>query len=338
MRKKTVLFGLLIGLLWMFPSAVFCQDYKIGVLANRGAAKAMSDWKATADYLTAKTGKSFAIYPLDYQLIQEMTKEKKIDFFLTNSAMYSELNKLYGAQAIATQINQYKNQPMDKFSSTILAKKDSPIENLNDLKGKDFACASKSAFGGWLMTVRLFLENGIKPEDLKSIRELKTHDNVIYAVFNGAVPAGSVRTGSLEKMVQEGKVKFEDFKVVNRIADDFPLLHSAQLYPEYPMAACQHVPPEIRKEVARLMISIPEKDPALTSAKIAGWKEPLDYQSVVECLAAIKHGAFANVALATPAATEKPAVSAPAQPPSSAAQVKPQARIPRVRQQAPAVQ
>ncbi len=335
MMKKTVLCGVLFGLLWMLPSTVLSQDYKIGVLANRGAMKAIEDWKATADYLTAKTGKTFVIHPYDYQLIQQMTKEKKIDFILTNSAMYAELNKLYGAQAIVTQINQYKGQPMDQFGSTILVKKDSPVEKLNDLKGKEVGTASKSAFGGWQMPLRFFLENGIKPEDFKSVRPLKTHDNVIYAVFNGAVDVGTVRTGSLEKMVQEGKVKFEDFKIINRIADDFPLLHSTQLYPEYPMAACQHVPVEFRKEVAKLLMSIPAKDPALTTARIAGWKEPLDYQPVVECLVAIKQGAFANVTLpAVQAPAGEKAVSAASQQPAGAPPVKPQARKPKVRQQA----
>ncbi len=93
-------------------------------------------------------------------------------------------------------------------------------------------------------------------------------------------------------MVQEGKVKMSDFKVIHQISDDFPLVHSTELYPEYPMAACQHVPPEIRTLVARALTSIPSSDPSLASAKIAGWKEPLEYKPVGECLAQIKYGAF----------------------------------------------
>jgi two-component system, LuxR family, sensor histidine kinase TtrS len=340
MNTKIILIMLLIGAFWFAPSLCLSQDqeYKIGVLANRGAPQVIKEWKATADLLSAKTGKSFTVVPLEYDQVTEWTKEKKIDFVLTNSAMYAELNRLHGLQVIATQVNQYKNQPMDKFGSTILVKNDSPIKNVGEFKGKDFACASRSAFGGWLMTVRLFMENGMNPDaDLGSLRELKTHDNVVYAVFNGAVAGGSVRTGTLEKMVQEGKVKATDFRVIQQIEDDFPLAHSTQLYPEYPFAACQQVPAAIKQQVAKILIDIPATDTANTSAKIIGWKEPLDYAPVIECLAMIKYGVFKNQAQAAPAAIpavqapEKVAESTPVPPPPEAGKAKSQAGIRKVR-------
>lgn len=340
MNKKIILIMLLLGVFWFAPSTCFSQDqeYKIGVLANRGAPQAIKEWKAMADFLSAKTGKSFTIVPLEYDQVPEWTKEKKIDFVLTNSGMYAELNKLYGLQVIATQVNQYRNQAMDKFGSTILVKSDSPIKNLAEFKGKDFACASRSAFGGWLMTVRLFMENGMNPDtDLGSLRELKLHDNVVYAVLNGAVAGGSVRTGTLEKMIQEGKVKTTDFRVIQQIEDDFPLVHSTQLYPEYPFAACPQVPSAIKQQVGKILIGIPETDPANTSAKIVGWKEPLDYGPVIECLAKIKWGVFKNQAQAPPAAApvvqapEKVAESAPDPPQPETGKARTQGRLNKVR-------
>jgi two-component system, LuxR family, sensor histidine kinase TtrS len=343
MNRILITIVLLLGLIWCAPSSCFSQDqeFKIGVLANRGAPQAFKEWKATADFLSAKTGKNFTIVPLEYDQLPEWTKEMKADFILTNSAMYAELHRLYGLQAIATQVNKYKDLSMDKFGSTILVKSDSPAKNLADFKGKDFACASRSAFGGWLMTVRLFMENGINPEaELGSLRELKTHDNVVYAVLNGAVAGGSVRTGTLEKMIQEGKVKVTDFRIIQQIPDDFPLAHSTQLYPEYPFAACQHVPQAVKQQVAKALIAIPATDPANTSAKIFGWKEPLDYGPVIECLAMIKYGVFKDQA-ASAAAAQPPAPTAPAPekiaespsvpPQATAGQAKTQARIPRVR-------
>ncbi len=300
-----------VAALSLLPSAAVCQDLNIGVLANRGKVAALKEWKATADYLSAHTGRTFTIVALDYDQLPGATRDKQIDFVLTNSAMYAEYNKLYGIEAIATQVNQHQGQPLDKFSSTIVVKANSPIANLSDLKNKDFACASRSAFGGWLMTVRLLLENGIDPNrDLKSLRELKTHDNVIWAVLNGAVAAGSVRTGILEKMIQEGKIKATDLKLVHQENDGFPLLHSTQLYAEYPFAACRHVPPELKNAVAKALIEIKPSDKAALDTKIIGWKEPLDYAPVVECLVAIKYGAFGKNAQApvpAPASTQAPA-------------------------------
>jgi len=304
MKRRLMSICLLAGLSWVVPSPSSAQEYKIGVLANREPMQAFNQWKSTAEYLSNKTGKIFSIIPLQYDQLPEWAKEKKIDFVLTNSAMYAELNKVYGVQAIATQVNQYKDQPLDKYGSLILVRNDSPVQKLSDLKGKSFGCASRSAFGGWLMAVRLLRENGINPDShFTSIKELKTHYNVIYAVLNGAVDGGSVRTGTLEKMVREGKVQASNFKFINRISDDFPLLHSTQLYPEYPMAACKHVSSEVRGLVSKLLIALSASDPAITSAQIAGWKEPLEYKPVVECLASIKYGPFED-------AQESPSASA----------------------------
>jgi two-component system, LuxR family, sensor histidine kinase TtrS len=333
MSKKMVLVGMLISLFCILPSSCFSQDqeYKIGVLANRGMPAAYKEWNATADILSAKTGKIFTVVPLDYDQVGPSTKDKKIDFILTNSAMFAELAKLYGVNAIATQLNQYKNQPLDKFGSVILVKADSPVKTFADLKTKTFACASRSAFGGWLMTVRLLMENGINPDsDFGAISELKTHDNVVFAVLNSVAAAGAVRTGILEKMVQEGKVKMADFKIIHKMDDDFPLVHSTQLYPEYPFAACQHVSATIKLQVGKILIGVSPTEPAAINANIIGWKDPLDYGSVVECLAMIKYGAFKNQAQATPAVLtpEKVADSSPAPPQQQeAAQVKNQAKV-----------
>jgi two-component system, LuxR family, sensor histidine kinase TtrS len=292
MLKRILVLGVIVVCVSMLPSLSHGQDLKLGVLANRGALQAEREWKATGDYLSAQVGKAVAIVPLTYEQISEWTKDGKLDFLCTNSAMFAEMNKLYGVQAIATILNQYKQTQVDQFASTIIVKKDSPIKELRDLKGIEFGTASKSAFGGWLMTERLLVESGMKPrEDLK-LQELHTHDNVIYAVMNGAVAAGSVRSGSVEKMLAEGKIKPDDFRIIHPLEDGFPLLHSTQPYPEYPMAALSHVPMNLREQVAQALVSMSSSEQAAKNLKIAGWKKPLDYSPVVQCLTAIKYGAF----------------------------------------------
>ena len=77
--------------------------------------------------------------------------------------------------------------------------------------------------------------------------------------------------------------------------------------------------------MSKLLISLPPSDPAVTSAKIVGWKEPLDYKPVVECLAFIKYGAFDDyVQQSAPAIIEEKTVSAV--PPPESGQAK--ARVP----------
>lgn len=330
MFKKFVPIGLLAAFLLLLPSAGFCQEVKIGVMITRGAAEIFNEWKSTAEYLTAKTGRPFTLVPMDFRQLADATKDKKIDFVFTNSAQYAEFNKLYGVQALATQVVKFKDNALDSYGAAIIAKNDSPISKLTDFKGKTFGVNSKLGFGSWLVTHRLFVDSGIDPtrDFFKELKELKTHDNVVYAVVNGAIDGGAVRSTILEKMVQDGKIKATDFKMVNQIDDGYPVLHSTRVYPENPLAALPHVPVDLRQAVEKAIVALKPTDKAVIDAKIVGWKAPLDYTPVVDCLVAIKYGAFGKDAQAKPPASVQEEKSAEAQDPSpaAAAEAKPQAK------------
>ncbi len=269
--------------------------YKIGVLAKRGSVKCLKKWGKTATFLTQKTGDKFEIIPLKFTQIEPSVKNKKIDFVLANSAFFVVLQKKYGVKSIATLINSRQGKALDKFGGVIFVRKDSPIKTLADIKGKRFDCVKYSSFGGAHMAWRLLLENGIDPKkDCASFTEGKKHDYVVYRVLNQKVDVGTVRSDTLERMEAEGKIKLSDFRIIHRIDDDFPFVHSTRLYPEWPMAVCPHVSDAVANKVAKALLSMKPADPAAKAAKIVGWEQPLDYQPVIDCLKAIKYGPFTD--------------------------------------------
>jgi two-component system sensor histidine kinase TtrS len=285
----------------IFLAMVFCisffsyakADIKIGVLAKRGAPTCMKKWGATSAYLSEKLGTKVTIIPLKFTAIEPMVKEGKIDFMLANSAFYVEMEKKYKVSAVATLINSKKGKALKEFGGVILVRNDSPIKTVDQLKGKKFMCVKYSSFGGGHMAWRLMLENGIDPKrDCATFLEGKKHDNVVLAVKNGTVDAGTVRSDTLERMQDEGKIKVSDFRVIHQIKDDFPFIHSTRLYPEWPMAACAKTDKALSHKVADALVAMTSDSVAAKSAKIVGWTKPLDYGSVTECLKTIKYGAF----------------------------------------------
>lgn len=293
MRKLvTVLLGLM--LIAVF-TGVAHAEIKIGVLAKRGASKAMMKWKATGDYLATKLGEPVVIIPLKFTAIEPMVKAGKIDFLLANSAFYVEMEKLYGVKAVATLINSRDGKALKTFGGVVLVKADSPIQTLADIKGKKFMCVKYSSFGGAQMAWRLLLDNGIDPKkDFKAFAEGKKHDNVVLAVKNGVMDAGTVRSDTLERMAGEGKIKMTEFRIIHPVTDEFPFVRSTRLYPEWPMAALSHVDSAKASQLAAALQGLDSTDPAAKKAKIVGWSEAADYSPVQDCLKAIKYGAFAN--------------------------------------------
>lgn len=271
------------------------EDIKIGILAKRGAKTCLDKWSETGTYLSEKTGHDVKIIPLKFTAIEPAVESGQIDFVLANSAFYVELEKKHGVKAVATLINSRDGKALESFGGVILAKADSPIETIADLKGKKFMCVKYSSFGGGHMAWRLMLENGVDPKvDCTSFAEGLKHDNVVLAVKNGAVDAGTVRSDTLERMAAEGAISMDEFKIIHKVDDDFPFVHSTQLYPEWPMAACKGTDEAVTSAIAEALMAMDAESTAAKTAKVVGWTEPADYGPVVDCLKAIKYGAFAE--------------------------------------------
>ncbi|MDA8163857.1 MAG: phosphate/phosphite/phosphonate ABC transporter substrate-binding protein [Desulfobacteraceae bacterium] len=286
---------LLLAAMLMLAGSPALAEVKIGVLAKRGAPEAMKEWGAMGAYLAGKIGDKVAIVPLKFDAIDPAVKNGTVDFLLANPSFFVSLEKKYQMRPIATMINSRNGKALKEFGGVILVRKDSPIKTMADLKGKKFMCVKYSSLGGAQMAWRQLLASGIDPrKDFASFLQGEKHDNVVLAVLNGTVDAGTVRSDTLERMAAEGKIKMADFRVINQIKDGFPFVHSTPLYPEWPMAALSRTGKDVSDKVAAALMAMPSDSPAAHSAQIVGWTKPADYKSVTECLKALGPNAVAG--------------------------------------------
>ena len=290
--KKYFLVGFMFMVVFVSKIGVvdaLSQEYKIGVLALRGSEASHQEWAPIIQYLNNKTGLSFVVVPANFEFLPKLVEERAVHFVFTNSTMYVQMKQLYALSPIATVKVKVGDKELDQFGGVIFTRADSPIRTLQDFKGKNFRCVDFSSFGGWQMAFGLFLENGINPaKDFASLTEVKTHDNVIYSVASGVVDGGTVRTGILEQMVAEGKVKMDQFKIINRVDDNYLFVHSTPLYPEWPMAAVQNTPKEVVDALKKALLEMPGGLEVNKAAQIAGWTSPMDYSAVVKCMQKIR--------------------------------------------------
>jgi two-component system sensor histidine kinase TtrS len=274
------------------------EVYKIGVLAKNGPAKALTQWKATGDYLTAKIpGKTFEIVPLGFDQVNPAIKGDEVNFFLVNSSMFVTAKVNYGAEAIATMINSRQGQPLNSFGGVIITTEDNAtINSLSDLKGKSFMAVEKSSFGGWQMAYKEMIDAGIDPyKDLSKLEFGGKHDNVVLAVQNGVIDAGTVRTDTLERMAAAGTIDLEEFKIVNQKKHEgFPFVCSTQLYPEWPLAKTAKTSDAVAQEVVTALKTLTKEDEAAKSAKVVGWNDALDYEPVNALQKTLNVGAYAK--------------------------------------------
>jgi phosphate/phosphite/phosphonate ABC transporter binding protein len=296
MKRLWFSMAIFMVLAFSINTAVAADQYKIGVLAKNGPVKALKKWKATGDYLSQKiNGMTFEIVPLDFDDVNPAIESKKVDFFLVNSSMFVTAKVKYGAVAVATMVNSRQDKPLKSFGGVIITSVDNDaINSLQDLKGKTFMAVKQSSFGGWQMAYKELVDAGIDPNvDFTKLEFGGKHDNVVYAVMNEAVEAGTVRTDTLERLVAEGSIDMEDFRIINgKTYSDFPFKCSTHLYPEWPLAKVAGTPDAVVTAVVGALKAVKPTDDAAKAAKVVGWVDALDYSPVEALQQTLKVGAF----------------------------------------------
>jgi len=272
------------------------QLVKIGVLAYRGHEQARSMWDPTAAYLNAVVPEySFSVVPLDFHEIGPAVGRGDVDFVLANTSIYVELEAMYGVSRIATLKNRGPAGGNTVFGGVILCRADrNDINDLNDLKGKSFMAVDETSLGGWRVAWRELKAHGIDPyHDFKPLRFGDTHDAVVYAVLNGKVDAGTVRTDTLERLSEVGRIELDTLRVLNpQRVPGFPFALSTRVYPEWPFAKLRRTDDGLAQNVVIALLKLSADSTAARAGNIVGWTVPLDYEPVHTLMKELRLGPY----------------------------------------------
>ena len=291
------MFWRFLSLLVITSSLLFSlETVRIGVLAKRSHNISMARWSATAEYLNREVdGKyRFEIVPLSFEALLQSVANNEIDFVLTNTMYYVELEYLYGVSRIATLKNvSSRGDVLTSFGGVIFTKKTSDINSLEDLRGKRFGAVNINSFGGWVMGQKELYDHGIGVDDFSEFRFFGSHDEVVMAVKKGLVDAGTVRTDTIERMGDEGLIDSRVYRVLApKHHEGFPFKVSTDLYPEWPFAKLSSTPDDLADKVLIALLRMPPDSEAAKSAQIAGWTIPLDYSKVHTVLEELHVGPY----------------------------------------------
>ena len=270
--------------------------FKIGVRAVNGIADAKKTWSKTVEALNENIKSyKFKLVPIvGFHEMRVAVKNKKVDFILTNPLAYIDLNKQSGVTRLLTLNKKQPNGVASTtFASVIFTRSDrSDINNLNDVYDKSIIGVHKEAFGGWRMAVREFIHNDIdldKDSSKVIFTSDNTHQSVVYSVLVGGADIGVVRTGIIEHLIAQEKIKSNSIKVLNSHKDNLSALHSTQHYPEWPFSVMPHVTSDVSNKVFHALLNIKPKSSAAVTGKYLNWTAPLDYTEVYNLVDELTH-------------------------------------------------
>lgn len=267
------------------PSLV-AAELKLGVLAPRGIIQAQIQWTDFASYLSDRLGQPVTLIPLGPANIVPAAEAGQVDLVLANAAHMIYLKERVHGIPLAS-LNGLEGS---QFAGVILAKKGRGIRTIADLKGKHgMSLKFKEAAGAYIFQTYHLYQKGIDPhKDFASLREGQKQDDLVLAVQLGLIDVAFIRSGLLETMEREGKIKIADFVIVDeRTGDGFEFVHSTDLYPEWYLSALPRVPAAIQATVQVAALQLTPDMPAARAARVRGFLEPLPLDRMQKVLKAL---------------------------------------------------
>lgn len=204
-----------------------------------------------AAWLEKKLGRKIVVSHVNTFDFLERARKKEFDLLQSNGYVYVVVKEKVGGTLLAREV---KRDTGKDTGGLIVVRADSPIRAPSDLKGKRMVFGPVLSPGGYLAQYHTLLSAGIDPEkDLPGYTFLPgawQHEKVVYSILYGAVDAGAVKTGDLERMESEGKVRASDFRV----------LAASPPVPNCTFFALPHVDAETARRFREALLSLSDRD------------------------------------------------------------------------------
>ena len=281
--RRLLPLALLLACLSPLTAAAADTTYRLAVLAFRSPEQTLARWQATAAALeqALPAGQRLELRVLRQDELDQAVAQREVDYVFTQPEHYVLLRERHGLAALVTLMPLANGRPVTQFGGVIFARAERhDLHTLDDLAGKRLMAVHEHSLGAFRMQQWELLKRGIRlPDDVASLQFSGTpQDRTVFAVRDGQVDVGFVRTGILEALAAEGKIDLNRFKILNRQPEaDFPQLLSTALYPEWPLAAMRGTPEAINKTLTLALLKLRPDSAAARQGEYYGFSPPGDY-------------------------------------------------------------
>jgi len=178
--------------------------FRVTTIPEEAATEQIRKFTPLASYLEKALGVKVEFTPVnDYPAAVEALVNKKVDLVWFGGFTHVQANIRSGGKIVPLA----QREEDTKFQSVFIAKTDSGIKTLADMKGKQVSFGSQSSTSGHLMPRSYLLTANINPEkDFRRIAYSGAHDATIASVVSGKVDAAALDITVWRKFVGENKV------------------------------------------------------------------------------------------------------------------------------------
>jgi phosphonate transport system substrate-binding protein len=222
---------------------------RVTTIPEEAATEQVRKFTPLAQYLERTLGMKVEFTPVtDYPAAVEALVNKKVDLVWFGGFTHVQAQLRSGGKIIPIAQREEDTQ----FRSVFIAKTDSGIKTLADMKGKQISFGSQSSTSGHLMPRSNLLDAGINPEkDFRRIAYSGAHDATIASVVSGKVDAAALDITVWRKFVSEGKV---DTKAVDVFFTTPPFFN-------YNWSVHADMPAALREKITKALLDLNASTP-----------------------------------------------------------------------------
>lgn len=181
----------------------------------------------------------------DYNGVIEALRAKKLDVAYLGPFSYVLASSVANVEAFSVAVTKKTGQ--SAYKSVILARKDSGLRSVAELKGRNFAFVDPSSASGHLFPKAGLQQTGLDPDSyFGRVLFSGSHDASILAVANKKVDAAAVADRIFASAVAKGTVR----------QDDFVVLWSSKPIPESPMVWRKDLDPALKDKLAKALANL----------------------------------------------------------------------------------
>nr|MCU0943340.1 putative selenate ABC transporter substrate-binding protein [Hydrogenophaga sp.] len=222
---------------------------RVTTIPEEAATEQIRKFTPLASYLEKALGMKVEFTPVsDYPAAVEALVNKKVDVVWFGGFTHVQANLRSGGKIVPLA----QREEDTKFQSVFIAKTDSGIKTLADMKGKQISFGSQSSTSGHLMPRSFLLAANINPEkDFRRIAYSGAHDATIASVVSGKVDAAALDITVWKKFVTENKV---DTKAVD-------VFYTTPGYFNYNWSVHADMPADLQAKVKAALLALNPSNP-----------------------------------------------------------------------------
>jgi phosphonate transport system substrate-binding protein len=231
----------------LLASAAFAQAQqvlRVTTIPEEAATEQVRKFTPLANYLEKQLGMKVEFTPVtDYPAAVEALVNKRVDLVWFGGFTHVQAQLRSGGKIVPIA----QREEDTRFQSVFIAKTDSGIKTLADMKGREVSFGSQSSTSGHLMPRSFLLQAGIDPDkDFKRVAYSGAHDATIASVVSGRVAAAALDITVWKKFVSENKV---DTKAVD-------VFYTTAPYFNYNWSVHADMPAALRESITKALLSL----------------------------------------------------------------------------------